>query len=194
MTMPMASASPAQSDRPAPNEAAFIGHVARVLLTRYPTVAQAEKGGYKQTTGIDEDGTAIYFNGDFSRVDALHPNFLWYDRAGKLVGLDYELPQSAYPSPPTLGYPVAPSRWTVVREHVHFAYRVGDGPIHMHGARAYPNLRTDHITAAELTADHLLPDGSTLVWAYHHPACWDLGFWLIPNPDGSFAEKNPNVK
>ncbi|TAM56382.1 hypothetical protein EPN52_14850 [bacterium] len=188
------AAAPAQGDRATPAEAAFVQRIAGVLLARYPTAAQAEKAGYFRSTGIEDDGTAVYFNGTFTRIDELHPNFLWYDRAGRLVGLDYEFPQPAYAHAPVARFPVQAQRWTVVREHVHFAYRAGSGPLQLHGARAYPNLRAERITAAALEADHLLPSGVTLVWAYHHPACWDLGFWLIPNANGAFAERNPAVK
>lgn len=180
--------------RATPAEAAFVARVAKTLLAKYPTSADAERAGYHQTTGIDEDGTAIYFDGTFSRVDTLHPNFLWYDRHGKLVGLDYEYPQSAYPKPPVSRFPAQANRWTVVPEHNHFAYRIGTGPVQMHGTRAFPNLRKERITAADLAADRVLPPGATLVWAYHHPTCWDLGFWLVPNPNGPFAEANPLVK
>ena len=194
MSMPSSMVSPSGSDRPTHTEAAFIARVAKTLLAAYPTAAAARKAGYIQTTGIDEDGTAIFFNRDFTHVDPLHPNFLWYDRNDRLVGLDYELPQSAYASPPTAGYPVGAARWTVVHEHVHLGYRVGSGPVMMHGARALPNLRTEPITAEALRADHVLPEGATLLWAYYHPACWDLGFWLIPNANGAFAEMNPSVR
>ncbi|TAM73649.1 hypothetical protein EPN44_13225 [bacterium] len=194
MHMPTAPAGAQIDDHATPDEAAFVDRVATTLLPRYATAADAEKAGYVQTTGIEEDGTAVFFNRDFKHVDEQHPNFLWFDRHNNLVGLDYEFPQSEYPKAPVSLFPVQAGRWTVVHEHVHFGYRVGSGAIVLRGARAYPNLRGDRITAAALRADHLLPAGATLVWAYHHPACWDLGFWLIPNADGAFAERNPDVK
>ena len=194
MQMPAPTAGARADEHATPAEAAFVERVAKSLLARYPTAADAEKAGYIRSTGIEEDGTAVFFNRDFTHIDELHPNFLWYDRHDNLVGLDYEYPQSAYPKAPVSLFPVGAGRWTVVHEHVHFGYRVGGGAIVPRGARAYPNLRSDPITAAALQADHLLPTGATLVWAYHHPACWDLGFWLIPNPNGAFAELNPDVK
>ena len=132
----------------------------------------------------------------YDGIDANHPNFLWYDRHGKLVGLDYEYPYYAWPKPPGAKfYPVDPGRWTTVHEHAHFAYRIGDGPVQFHGARAVPNLRGNKsITADDLRADGLLPKNATLVWAEYHPTCWDLGFWLVPNPNGAFADLNPLVK
>lgn len=27
-----------------------------------------------------------------------------------------------------------------------------------------------------------------------HPAMWDLIVWVLPNPDGAWADANPNVK
>ncbi|MDE2572061.1 MAG: hypothetical protein KGM44_06010 [bacterium] len=192
--MPMAAASAAPVEQASPAEIAFVSRVAKRLLAEFPTAAEAERAGYRQTTGVGSDGTSIYFNDDFVRLDELHPNFLWYDRRGRLVGLDYEYPQSEHPQAPTVLFPVQASRWTVVHEHIHYAYRLGTGVIAMHGARATPRLRSPHIGAQALRAEHLLPAGATLLWAYYHPACWDLGFWLVPNPNGPFADLNPNVK
>ena len=183
-------ASPHASSR----ERQFIDSVRSSLEARYPTTGQAVRAGYFDITGIDEDGTAVYFNPHIRRVDAVHPNFLWYDKRGRLVGLDYEFTKSQYPKPPSADFPVSPGRWTTVKEHVHFNYRVGHGPIRMGMSHVRPNLRANPITAAELRADHLLPPNAHLVWAYAHPTNWDLGFWLVPNPNGAFAEKNPNVQ
>lgn len=35
--------------------------------------------------------------------------------------------------------------------------------------------------------------GKTIV-DYVHPKPWDLGFWLVPNPNGAFADLNPKIK
>ena len=163
-------------------------------MARYPTNSQAERAGYVAITGTEMDGTVVYFNPSIERVDALHPNFLWYDKEGRLVGLDYEFPRSRYHEPPSYLFPVAKQRWTTIHEHVHFNYRIGDGPVHMAIAKPLPNLRHNPVTAAELRADHLLPPHAALLFAYHHPFNWDLGFWLISNPNGAFAELNPNVR
>jgi hypothetical protein len=182
---------------PAPTAAenAFVTRVSHELLAAYPTTAHATAHGYMQMTKLESDNTIIYSDMKFDGITETHPNFLWYDRHGKLVGLDYEYPVSTTPKfPGPSVYPVAPARWTTVHEHVHFAYQINGGPIVRKGARAQANLKSGAITAAELTADGLLPKGATLVWADYHPTCWDLGFFVVPDPDGAFADPDPLVK
>jgi hypothetical protein len=31
-------------------------------------------------------------------------------------------------------------------------------------------------------------------FVFLHPAMWDLVVWVLPNPEGAFADANPNVK
>jgi hypothetical protein len=31
-------------------------------------------------------------------------------------------------------------------------------------------------------------------FVFLHPAMWDLIAWVLPNPDGAWADANPNVK
>ena len=192
----MAMSTPAAQPKPNAAESAFISSVSMTLLAKYPTAKQAEAAGYTQLTRLEPtDHTYNYTTFTYDKIDRLHPNFLWFDRNNKLVGLDYEYPKSAWPKiPSATAYPVAASRWVTIPEHMHFAYRFGNGPIQTHGARALPNLQRDPITADALRADKMLPAGATLVWAHYHPTCWDLGFWLVPNPNGAFADLNPNVK
>lgn len=190
----IAAAAAAQS-KPDDTEATFIAGVQQKMLEKYPTAAVAVRAGFFQMTGVDEDATAVYFDHSFRGVDPAHPNFLWFDRHGQLVGLDYEVPVELHPRPPGhSAFPVQPGRWTTVRAHVHFAYRVGGGPVQMRGARVHDNLTGASISAAQLHADGLLPAGARLLWAYYHPTCWDLDFWLIPNPNGPFAQRNPLVR
>jgi hypothetical protein len=189
------TAAPHQPAMPSQGEAKFIASVTQSLDASYPTVAAATSHGYVQMTKLESDGTMIFATMKYDGISPTHPNFLWYDRNGKLVGLDYEYTVSSWPKPPgTAMYPVAADRWTTVHQHVHFAYRIGNGPLQRHGARAMPNLMGKVITADELTADGLLPKGATLVWAEFHPTCWDLGFWTVPNPTGAFADLDPLVK
>lgn len=184
-----------QQPKPNATETAFIQSVSAGLLAAYPTVQQATAAGYIRMTKLESDNTYVYSTMTYTKIDRLHPNFLWYDRNGKLVGLDYEYPKSSWPSfPGTSVYPVMASRWVTIPQHVHFAYTVGSGPVQTRGAKAWPNLRGDVITAKELTDDGLLPKGAKLVWAHFHPTCWDLGFWLVPNPNGAFADLDPAVK
>src|ERR1700737_1383875 len=94
MGMPAAKSPPAPT--PAPGEAAFITDVTKALQAKYPTTAAATAGGYSQMTRMEDDGTVIWFNGRWdNNVSKYEPNFLWYDKNGKLVGLDYQYTVSA---------------------------------------------------------------------------------------------------
>lgn len=193
MAMPMGSATAAP--KPNPAEAAFIASVTSALQQRYPTTTQAKAAGYYQMTKMEKDGTVIWFNDDWGKgVSKDAPNFLWFDKAGKLVGLDYEYAVADYPQHPGAdAYPVLPSRWSTIDAHMHFAYKLPDGTVVRRGAEALKGVSGDP-TAAQLSAAKLLPSGATLLWAHHHPKAWDLGFWLVPNPNGAFADLNPLVK
>ena len=181
MAMPSASASPV----PVPNaeETAFIADVAQALQGRYATTSAASAAGYFQMTKLEDDGTIIWFNGKWDgEVDKYDPNFLWYDKNGKLVGLDYQYRVSSDPKPPGPGvYPVMASRWSTIDAHLHFAYKLPDGTIKRRAATLLKEVDGDP-TAAQLTTAKLLPKGATLLWSHYHPKSWDLGFWLVPNP------------
>ena len=112
MAMPFDYSTPATT--PNPTEASFISSVATPLQQRLGTTAQAQAAGYYQMTKMERDGTIIWFNDDWGKgVSKNNPNFLWYDKAGKLVGLDYEYAVSAYPQHPgTDAYPSKASRAT----------------------------------------------------------------------------------
>ncbi len=193
MAMPKATSTPPPTPNPA--EAGFIADVTKVLQERYPTTGAAQAAGYFQMTRLEDDGTVIWFNGKWDdEVGKYDPNFLWYDKNGKLVGLDYQYRVSAYVKPPGPGsYSVMASRWTTIDAHIHFAYKLPDGTVKRRGAELLPG-ETGDPTAAELTAAKLLPAKATLLWAHYHPKSWDLGFWLVPNPNGAFADLNPLVK
>ena len=193
MAMPMASSTPAPT--PNPTEAAFISQVTTTLQQRYPTTVQAQAAGYYQMTKMETDGTVIWFNDSWGKgVSKGAPNFLWFDKQGKLVGLDYQYAVSDYPKPPGADvYPVTADRWTTIDAHMHFAYKLANGTVVRRGAEALKG-QTGDPTAAQLTAAKLLPAGATLLWAHYHPKSWDLGFWLVPNPNGAFADLNPLVK
>ena len=172
-------------------ESAFVRQTSRLLQTRYPNVA-ATKAGYVKMRELDKDNTIIYTNFDYKLISIDRPNFLWYDRNGRLVGVDYEFPKSAYPAPPKR-FPVLVSRWVTIGEHVHFAYAL-NGKTVRHGGPASPGLRRDPISLSALQKAKLVPAGAHLLWATYHPTCWDLGFWTVTNPAGPFAEHNALVK
>ena len=196
-------AKPAGSPTPVPTpttpanpaETAFIAAVRDTLRSKYSTTAAAAAAGYFQMTRLEDDGTVIWFNGKWNGdVSEDAPNFLWYDKAGNLVGLDYQYTVNAYPTPPDHDmYPVMAARWTTIDAHIHFAYKLPDGTIKRRGAELLPGETTDP-TAGQLKAAKLLPANATLLWAHYHPKTWDLGFWLVPNVNGPFADANPAVK
>jgi len=50
------------------------------------------------------------------------------------------------------------------------------------------------VTAADIAKTGKALSANQVAFAFHFAHLWDLEFWLIPNPSGAFAEKNPNVK
>ncbi len=176
-------------------EAAFVRHVSARLGQKYPDTRSALAAGYYETTKLEPDGTTIWFNNKWSGLTKYSPNFLWYDKHGKLVGLDYQYEVNAWPNPPGKHiYPVRRSRWTTIDPHIHFAYKTSSGLIKRRGARMLPNVQGRTVTAQQLRAAKLLPPNTTLLWTYVHPKSWDLGFWVVPNTNGAFAELNPMVR
>lgn len=172
----------------------FIDGVRPALMAKYGTVKRAQAAGFLQMTHLGWDGTAIYFNQTFAGIDPLHPNFLWYDRRDRLVGVDYELPISQYPmNPPGRDlFAVRRMRWSVVYAHVHLAY-VADGKIVLTEGEAQARFAVDPVTSETLRDAGLLPSGAQLQWFSFHPRCWDLSLWLVPNPFGASANFNPYV-
>ena len=192
--MAMPSAKSTLPPTPAPGEAAFIADVTKALQAKYPTTTAATAAGYSQMTNLGNDGTAVWFNDKWdANVSKYAPNFLWYDKHGKLVGLDYQYTVSANPKLPAGAYPVNASRWTTIPPHMHFAYKLPSSTVKRRGAMLLKGETADP-TAAQLKAAKLLPAHATLLWAHYHPKTWDLGFWLVPNPNGAFADLNPLVK
>lgn len=193
---PMSSPTVAPTQAPLTDaEQTFVTQTSALLQRLYPTVAAAKAHGYVPLSArFDASNTQIYTDLRFDGITLDHPNFLWYDRSGSLVGVDYELRKSEYPTPPHLAtYPVQDLRWSPIGQHVHLAYRL-HGQLKYAGAHATPALRTSHLTAAMLRRAKLLPAGATLVWASFHPAVWDLAMWTVPNSNGPFADLNPAVK
>lgn len=173
---------------------AFIDAVRPTLMARYGTVELAQAAGFSQITHLGWDGTAIYFNHTFAGVDPLHPNFLWFDRRDRLVGVDYELPISQYPmNPPGRDlFAVRRMRWSVVYAHVHLAY-LNDGKLVFAEGDAQPKFAVDTVTSGTLRDAGLLPANAQLQWFSFHPRCWDLSLWLTPNPFGASSTYNPYV-
>ena len=59
--------------------------------------------------------------------------------------------------------------------------------------RTLPNASGDK-AALVATALPGLTTPDQVKFVFLHPAMWDLVVWVLPNPDGAFADANPNVK
>jgi hypothetical protein len=187
-----AATSPPLTD----SEKAFVAKSSAALDAKYPTTETAKSAGFGLLEGdIGDDNTYNWTNFSFANVTPDHPNFLWYDRRGHLAGVDWEFPKGTTTSAPQLAaFPVRAARWVSIPEHVHYAYTL-NGKMHYGVTKATPALHAMTITADMLRANGAkLPKDAKLNWAMYHPAVWDLAMWTVPNPNGAFAEKNPNVK
>jgi hypothetical protein len=104
---------------------------------------------------------------------------------------------AASPERPVL-WGVDPSRWRTIRAHVHYGLR-GAG-----GATVYGGIGGQRLAGIEgASLDHPSPEMlvragvaksvSDVRFVIAFPAVWDLQVWLIPNPNGAFADSNPDV-
>jgi len=187
-----AATSPPLTD----SEKAFVTKTSATLNSEYPNTTSAKSAGFTMLFDtIGDDNTYDWTNMSFNGLTPDHPNFLWYDRNGHLVGVDWEFPTTAHaPAPQLAAFPVKAARWTEIPEHVHYAYTL-NGKMKYGVTKATPELRKGAITADELRANGAkLPKDASLMWAMYHPPVWDLAMWTVPNPKGAFADKNPNVK
>ncbi|HTW85135.1 MAG TPA: hypothetical protein VMD91_13785 [Candidatus Sulfotelmatobacter sp.] len=194
-TMPMAPATPA----PAPNaaEAAFLAQMMRVLPSRYATIADAQRAGYVRYTNEDGTGAISYVNvADWVSPDVAHPAQLWYDVNGRLIGADYSTLQSLSPNgPPTL-LGIAPARFFKIPAHVHYVLCTGAHCTYGKAVRVstYATVGDpDHPNAAGLVKLGLAPDAASVRTVFLYPAIEDVSIWVVPNPLGQFADKNPSV-
>lgn len=197
-----ATTKPAATPTPNPNpqgaEIAFVSNVSKDLQTRFPTPADAVKAGYFRYTNEDNTGAISYANLQWQSEDAQHPSQLWYSAAGKLIGVDYSLLLDKSPAAPA-SWSVSPSRWNKFG-HSHIHYILVDAS----GKETYGSTTTKKFTAAG--GSEADPQAAVLVKMgiakneaqvkkiFVFPAMWDLEFWVVPNPNGAFAEKNPLVK
>ena len=209
MSMPMPAASPAKmSPLPTAAEQPFIAKIQREIPARFATLAAAAKAGYFQYTGEDKTGAVSYVNLKvWNSIDLDVPNQLWYDVNGRLLGLDYTVLQTQSPNPPAtlFGYAIDPSRWVHRSAHIHWGFMAADGSLKL-GAMPVQKLTDAGGDPSENQAD-LPANKAALVKAglpgltspdqvkfvFLHPAMWDLIAWVLPNPDGAWADANPNV-
>ena len=192
---PAAVAADALSGKPTAAEAPFVQKISADLGTRFPTIAAAMKDGYLRFTDEDDTGAISYANRQWTSSDPAHPSQLWYDANGKLIGADYSVPQSD--TAPRL-FGVDPTRWQKLGQHIHYGL-AGPGGTTIYGATGAKKLMAaggdpQQPTAADLVKLGVAKTPADVRFVFTFPAIWDLMVWVVPNPDGAFAEKNPNVK
>ncbi len=210
MPMPMAStaatpaAAPTPAPAPNPAEAAFLKKVMTDLPQRFATTQAAIKAGYVRFTNEDETGAISYANpARFNTTDPDAPAQLWYDVNGRLIGADFSSRRdpdaSPAPSAPAL-FGIDPKRFFKIGAHVHYVTCdqatkrcvYGKGV----GGKKYADVAGDleHPTAAGLVKVGAVKDAASVTTVFLFPAIFDVTVWLVPNPLGQFADKNPAVK
>lgn len=195
----LADQNPTFTGQLSPSEQTFVSQMSAYLTAHFPTAAAAEKAGYVRYTDADETGAISYANLQWESADYRHPSQLWYDKNGRLLGADYSVLVSSSPSRPQL-WGVNPGRWVEFDGHMHWVAKDPTG-----GGLKYDQWMTEKDfvggggnlakpAAATLVALKKVPAASDVVTVFHFPEIWDLIVWAVPNPDGAFAWKNPNVQ
>jgi len=209
--MPMVTPSPTPTSKPTQPTAAeqpFIAKLQRDIPARFATVAAAEKAGYFQYTGEDRTGAISYVNlRVWNSTDLDLPNQLWYDVKGRLLGVDYTVLESQSPAAPArlFTYAVEASRWVHRPAHMHWGFVAADGSLKLGGMAVQKFTDAGGVaseTDATMPANKValvkaglpgLTGPDQVKFVFLHPAMWDLVVWVLPNPDGAWADANPNV-
>jgi hypothetical protein len=198
MTMPMAPPPPPQAPM-TPAEQSFYDQASATLQKLYPNPAAAAKAGYYRFNNEDRSGAISYENPKyFETPDVAHPQQLWYDVNGKLLGGDFSQTVAAHPDAPTL-FGLQAARFHKIPLHVHYGIKRADGSID-YGlfvrASDFTAAGLDplHPTAADLVKLGKATSPDQVAFVFALLSNWDAQMWLIPNPSGQFADLNPNVK
>lgn len=179
------------------SERVFVSEIQSALVPRYAKVAEALKAGYVRYTTADDTGAISYTNMRWTSTGVKYPSQLWYDAQGNLLGADYSIPLSVCKKRPNL-WGVNPGRWIQRVGHMHWVTKNASG------ALSYDQWMPDakfvagggdplHPSAATLIAMRRVTNEHHVVTIFHLPAEWDLVVWVKANPNGAFADKNPNV-
>ncbi len=182
------------SGQPTAAEKPFVEAVTADLNARFPTTADAVKAGYIRYTDEDDTGAISYANREWASADEKHPSQLWYDAKGRLIGADFSTPYAA--TRPTM-FGLDPMRWQRFGAHVHYGLVGPSGTIYgATGAKAMAKAGAsiEHPTPAALVAAGIAKKENDVRFVFAFPAIWDVSLWLVPNSDGAFADKNPDVK
>jgi hypothetical protein len=201
LAAPLAAAADQNATYTGPTNAsenAFVNSISSYLMKTYPTAADAEKAGYVRYTNADDTGAISYANMQWQSADLRHPSQLWYDKNGNLLGADYSVLVANSATRPQL-WGVNPGRWVEFDGHIHWVGKNANGQL-TYDNWAYDKAFVaaggdlDHPNAQTLVAMKKVPSASDVVTVFHFPSIWDLIVWVKPNPNGAFADKNPNVQ
>jgi hypothetical protein len=193
-----AMASPTPKPTPAPaltaTEKTFVDGVTSDLQKRFGTTSAAAAAGYFRYNDEDETGAISWVNTSYWTSDPQHPNQLWYDVKGRLIGADFTVPKTD--TTPQL-WGVSASRWDKIPLHVHFGVKQADGSV-MYGGygpktAAKYGASLDHPTAEDVVKVGKAKSASDVAFVFAYQSIWDLEVWLVPNPLGPFAVQNPSV-
>ncbi|MBV8198616.1 MAG: hypothetical protein JO263_10800 [Candidatus Eremiobacteraeota bacterium] len=175
-------------------EVAFVSGIQSDLNSRFPSAADAMKAGYFRSGNEDKTGAISYVNLQWKSIDPQHPSQLWYDAKGRLLGADFSVLRNS-PTPPSI-WGVDPRRWIKFPAHVHYILTGATGD-------SYGYIMADKFAAAGGDLTNPKPEtvvalgkaanAEQIVRIYLFPAIWDLIVWVKANPDGAFANKNPDV-
>ncbi len=202
MSMPTATPAPAPTAAPSPNaaEATFLRRIMTNLPKRYASPQAAIAAGWVRYSNEDRTGAISYVNTKYwDTTDPDLPAQLWYDVNGRLIGADFSIPKAESVTGPPNRFGIDPSRWITINAHVHYVLRNANGT-YSYGkaiqAQRYGTANNgdfSHPTAAGLVAAKAVTDPATVSFVFLYPAIYDVSVWVVPNPLGQFADKNPNV-
>ncbi len=183
------------SPKPQGAEVAFVQSVQKDLNARFATPADAIKAGYFRFTNEDRTGSISYANLQWTSSDTRHPSQLWYSAKGQLLGADFSVPASK--TRPAL-WGVNPMRWSHFGEHVHYILAGANGKV-TYGATSVKKFEAaggnlSAPSAATIVKMGIAKNAAQVTRVFVFPSIWDLQVWVLPNPNGAFAEMNPNVK
>lgn len=185
--------------KPSEAEAKVVAAMSADLHKRFPTAKDAQRAGFVRYTNEDETGAISYArSANVVSSDIKDPSQLWYDANGKLLGADYALLQAGHDTaPPMFGFDA--SRAHKVGAHVHYVLKNADGT-HTYGkAVGAAKYAAAGLDPAKADAAGIVKAGAAksvdeVAAVISFPALWDVTVWAVPNPDGAFADANPNVK
>lgn len=179
-------------------EQRFVRDATATLGQRYPTPADAEKAGYVRYTNEDDTGAISYAGKNWDSISEAQPSQLWYDAHGRLLGADYSVLVAKHATAPSL-FGITPARFFEANAHIHYVLKSADGRYTYSravGAKKYAAAGLDpmHPTAAGLVKVGAVTSPDDVATVFLFPHIWDVTVWVLPNPAGPFADKNPNVK